>query len=292
MFKEKQAFTLVELIVVIFILAILSSIGLMALSWYLATARDSTRVIEFEDIESAMGSFMINNWFYPNPTNPVEIYYSWWLVWTQWILWSQLVKSIWFWENISDPLTKNPYTYSLENSRKTFSIAWVLEEKLVEGTLDTLENVALIKWNYNWEIIKTKSDNTNYILALPSIVLTDTSYTDLIDIINNNKLVYSDFENLPASYSWTKYNIDANLDFSANNLVIFSWSISDLKDINNQVLLLQNLYTAYTWSLLWEKLTLSNLNYSELFLSSPWNKIQTLACDTVNFKLKYPVKCK
>jgi hypothetical protein len=41
----------------------------------------------------------------------------------------------------------------------------------------------------------------DYILAVPSIVSTNLLYTDLVNILDNNKLVLNGFENLPASYS-------------------------------------------------------------------------------------------
>ena len=49
--KQKQAFTLVELIVVITILAILWTIAFINLQWYSAGARDSKRLSDINNIQ-------------------------------------------------------------------------------------------------------------------------------------------------------------------------------------------------------------------------------------------------
>jgi len=59
-------------------------------------------------------------------------------------------------------------------------------------------------------------------LAVPSIIANNLNSIDLVDIINNNRFVYDGYNNLPASYTGTIYKLDENLDFSANNLVVFS----------------------------------------------------------------------
>jgi len=52
--KNKQAFTLVELIVVVTILAILSAIGFVSYSSYLTGVRDTNRVAQLDSMHGAM----------------------------------------------------------------------------------------------------------------------------------------------------------------------------------------------------------------------------------------------
>jgi type II secretory pathway pseudopilin PulG len=301
--QQKQAITLMELIIVISLILILWLIWFLSLKSYLVSVRDSTRIVELENIETALDSYQLKSWFYPDPTDWVEILYSGWLVWTQWIFSDDTSNIIWYSNNVLDPLTKTPYTYSVKNSRKEFSIAWVLEESswlvsdiwFISDTYATTnwtkKWVAIVRWNYNWELITVQANSTNYILALPSIVASDLSSNNLVDILNNNKLVYNDFWNLPASYTWTQYKIDSNLDFSANDLIVFNWNISNLKQTYNQVNLLQNLYNAYSWSILWKNLSVNKINSLELFSPEPSNQIVALTCDLINYKLKYFVEC-
>lgn len=301
--KQKNAVTLVELILVISIIAILWIIWIITLSWYLVSVRDSTRIIELENIESSLESFVLKKWYYPSPNEWIDIFYSGWLVWTQWVFWNKVSNIIWYSNDVLDPLTKNSYTYSVKNSKREYSLAWVLEENawLVSdtwlvpntyaSTIWTKKWTAIVAWNYNWELTTINNNWIDYILALPSIISSDLSSNELVDIITNNKLVYNDFENLPASYTWTVYNLSANIDFSANNLVVFSWSISKLKQSYNQVTLLQNLYFAYSWSIIWKNISVNKIESTDLFSPSPSSKISSLACDMINFKLKYFVEC-
>ncbi len=300
--KKKQAVTLVELLVVISLLIILWSIWFFTLSSYLQTIRDSNRVVEFENIESSLGSYMVRKWLYPNPTDWVGIVYSGWLVWTQWTFSNDISNIIWYSEDVLDPLTKNFYTYSVKNNQKSFSIAWVLEDipelaynnNTITWNNSTGDkyNTALVWWNYNGEIISVQSGSINFILALPSIVSTDIiSSIDLVDIVDNNKLVYNNFTNLPSSYLWSRYTLDNNIDFLLNNLLVKTWSISDLKQTSNQIDLLQDIYNAYSGSILWDNISVSKIDPNDLFYSGAPNKIKILACDMVKFKLKYFVDC-
>lgn len=301
--NKNKAFTFVELMITVTIIVFLLLTWLISFVSYLTTTRDFNRVMDFKNIESIMYSYSLKNWFFPNPSNPVDIFYSGWLVWTQWTYTNETSNIIWYSNNIRDPLTMNLYTYSVKNSRKEFSLAWVLEKKqslafndwIVSNTyaeeIWVIKWIALIIWNYNWELLSVKTGSTDYILALPSIVATDLSSNDLIDIINSNKLVYNNYENLPFSYSWSRYNLDANIDFSANDLVIFSWSINELKQTTNQVTLLQNLYNSYSWTIIWANLPITKISSVELFNPSPSTEIKSIACDIINFKLKFFTEC-
>jgi len=59
---NKQAFTLVELIVVITILAILWTIAFISLAWYSQDARDSTRISDLSTMKTSLELFHLNAW--------------------------------------------------------------------------------------------------------------------------------------------------------------------------------------------------------------------------------------
>jgi prepilin-type N-terminal cleavage/methylation domain-containing protein len=60
--SNKQAFTLVELIVVITILAILWTIAFISLQWYSSQARDSKRLSDVQNIKKSLELFSLNTW--------------------------------------------------------------------------------------------------------------------------------------------------------------------------------------------------------------------------------------
>ena len=77
----KRAFTLVELIVSIVILAILWTIAYTSLTSYAEQARDSTRISDLSLIKTWLEVFHIDAWKYPLPTDSVDLTYSWAVSW-------------------------------------------------------------------------------------------------------------------------------------------------------------------------------------------------------------------
>lgn len=70
--KNTNAFTFVELIIVLVILAILSTIGFVAYESYLSTGRDTKRVVELKNLHQSLGSFAIKRKL-PFPTDKIDI---------------------------------------------------------------------------------------------------------------------------------------------------------------------------------------------------------------------------
>jgi len=75
--KQKYAFTLVELIVVITILAILWTIAFISLQWYSKQARDSTRISDLSSMKTSLELFNLEAWKFPVTTDWFIVTYSW-----------------------------------------------------------------------------------------------------------------------------------------------------------------------------------------------------------------------
>jgi prepilin-type N-terminal cleavage/methylation domain-containing protein len=265
--QNKKAFTLVELIVVITILAILWTVAFLSFQWYSASVRDSTRITDIKTIEKVFSIYFLKESKYPTPTDWEEITYSWTEVWTQGTFWKATRMEIWTKWNISnipkDPLTLVKYTYSLSNNKQEYQIAGVFEWDL---SLD-LNNInstyaksiywsTYIKWNYNGKIIKVHSWWIDYVLAVPSIIKWTTTETDLLEIIKSKDLTSMGSNNIPLNYSWTLS--DTNFDdksiewdiVNKDNLVVFSWSLDDLTDSpTKRIEFIENLQKAYSETL-------------------------------------------
>jgi prepilin-type N-terminal cleavage/methylation domain-containing protein len=67
------AFTLVELIVVITILAIMATIGFISLSGYGENARNSVRISDIRTIEKTLSFYDVSNDKFPLPDNAVTL---------------------------------------------------------------------------------------------------------------------------------------------------------------------------------------------------------------------------
>lgn len=122
-------FTLVELIITIVILSILSTLGLISFTGYSSQARDATRGSDIKNISTILNLTNSQNLSYPNPTDAVDITYSWATLWSQWVFGPKTAFETGkiFWE-LRDPLYKNYYSYSVTSNRKEYQL-WVLFEQ-------------------------------------------------------------------------------------------------------------------------------------------------------------------
>lgn len=235
LFKLNKAFTLVELIVVITILAILWTIAFISFQWYSKTSRDSVRISDMNNIEKAMELFYLDVNKYPEPSHSNGITYSWSIVlWYQWLFWDQTKNNLRYLDKLPvDPLSQKEYTYSVTNNKQEYELAWIREsEDFAYINLNNLyawDNLAytIIKWNYNWFLLKS----SDFIFSIPSIINGDMDFFDIKDILNNNTLIYNWYRNLPDNYKNSDFNHNWEGDFDILNstyLILYEWDINKL----------------------------------------------------------------
>lgn len=181
--KNKSAFTLVELIVVITILAILGTIAFISLQWYSADARDSSRISDINHIKTSLELFSLATWKYPLPDNAQDVTYSWSIVvWKQWTVWDTVTWNLSrnLNEKPTDPLYETEYIYStLENGSK-YEVMSVYESlayntPLLNNTYAETPSKVKIEGTYNWLYVKS----WNYIIPTPSIITAENLPLDL-----------------------------------------------------------------------------------------------------------------
>ena len=237
--KQKQGFTLVELIVVITILSILWLIAFISLQWYSKAARDSARISDISRIKTSLELFQIEAWKYPEPTWVTDMTYSGTIAaWHQGSFWNSTFRNVESLDNIpQDPVTDSEYTYSVTNSRKEFQIGWILETDDFALTNTTSVNAwetlarAKIAWSYNWSVLKVSNWNKLYLLSVPSIICAE--WFSLEECLNQNTLVFDWYRNLPPSYKDTQYKSlwewwSLNLVKSWADILLYSWDGSEL----------------------------------------------------------------
>lgn len=267
-------FTLVELIVVITILAILWTIAFVSFQWYTISARDSVRVSDLGTIARWLDYFKLQEWYYPSPTDPYNVTFSWSLAWEQGTFWEttrQVIKRVS--EIPVDPLTGNPYAYSVTNTKQEYEL-WSITEALIWSLKDENNSRDLfpsssvyadnsfftyIKWNYNRQIVTVKELTQIIILWVPTIITTEIETIDVRDILTKQSFAISWSKNLPASYSlslpvWQTHT--GSISFSAGPIatapVLFEGSISELSLSDAKQTLGEKLKAYYADSNLWE----------------------------------------
>ncbi len=256
-------FTLVELIVVILILAILGTIAFISLQWYSANARDSARVSDLSSMKTSLELFQLEAWKYPIATNGVDITYSWSNVWNQWSFWDSVFKNLSKLDKIPfDPSSGKEYTYSTTQNRDQYELWWVVESDILvlneywKVNAWVEDATAIVTGNYNWLMTKTTTWTTCNVISIPTIISNDVETSrDLLEIVNNERLVFNWFKNLPATFRSSKFTVNWWFNFKPNNLVAYSdtGSCQDLLDRSDPLPRLQLckwLQDSYTWTTL------------------------------------------
>lgn len=239
MTHTKNAFTLVELLVVITVVAILATIATVYFFDNIGDGRDASRKSNFALINENLELFFTQESRYPIPDDSVDILYNGSVAWSQWEFWENVARKIKnFWSDIpTDPLYDNYFSYSITNNASEYQIAAILEWDTPEEWLGEIAFTpsahaalerALVNGNYNNLMVRAVNGGENYFIATPSIISTDISIPDARDIITQRKLVYNDFFNLPASYSGS-LNLNGWFNFNVADPLVFSGSIDELK---------------------------------------------------------------
>jgi len=263
--KLQLAFTFIELIVLIIVLAILWTIAFISLQWYSAQSRDSVRISDMTSMKTWLELFNLETWKYPLPTQWTDITYSWAVVWIQWYFWETVFVNVNKLNKIpTDPTTDKMYVYSTTSTRWEFQLAQAMEwneisvnsEKWIIDNVLTTEKTARLKisWTFNGKVIKVSSWSLNCLLALPSIVA--STWTTLENILSNNLLAYNWYKNLPFQYTWvynTKWESALKL---VNYTEIKAYCWTDFNVLYEQTLtwslarktMVENLQKAYTWT--------------------------------------------
>lgn len=247
----KKAFTLVELIVVITILAILWTIAFLSFQGYSKNSRDSVRLNDIWKIDLSLELFITVGSNYPEPSNSFDVMYYDWLAWTQWSIWDSLITNL---KSLDvkplDPLYNNEYTYSVTKKRNEYQI-WYLVESNDFWSFSSNEVYAdswkksKLSWNYNWRFLWVDTSTWSYLLAVPSIISSLKWETDLLDILSNEAFVYYWQENVASSYTNTSLTFSWWFDYNPVDFVLYSWGLDKDMDINDIVIMLDRMHENY-----------------------------------------------
>ncbi len=247
--KQKQAFTLVELIVVITILAILWTISFISLQWYSKNARDSIRISDTSNMKISLELFHLNSGKYPLPDDYGTFTYLWSDLFYQWYFWNNVIQSISrnMTEVPTDPLTDKKYIYSVANNKNELEILSLLEwDSLTLNTINQT-NAALtvvtprITWNYNRLFIKTST----HIVPIPSIITSEE-----LTFGSSNVLTQSRLESMVTDL-WV--NIPSNWSVVSNTWalawLILTWAIVPAADADDatKAAVIEVIKSTYVW---------------------------------------------
>lgn len=303
--KNNNWFTMVELVIAIWILLVLLIISVISLSNYTKISRNSARLADIQSIKKTLEVYILHSWKYPLPDRIIEVTYSWELVWNQWFFWEKVFA------NSSQTLNKIPidpflwseYIYSVENKQREYQIMTVEEEwntAQINNKFNIFQNEVFassspmrlkikLEWNYNWLFVQTK----RFLIPTPSIVANFSS-VDIsswkVDLGKNptllNSIVYTWEKNIPNISSpklkpvWWQVNM---------NLVVWN-AVNKESDVEEKVEAFNTIQEAYKWTTFENKDMYSSIISSESFekkkeyseflfwIDYTWENIESLSC--------------
>ncbi|MCH2188847.1 BspA family leucine-rich repeat surface protein [Candidatus Gracilibacteria bacterium] len=258
---RRGGFTLVELIVVITIMAILGTIAFIALQEYPLIARNGKRIADMRIISSSLEIYSTKTGRYPTPSDVFTISYSGATAWTQGSFGDSAFQNV---GNLSslplDPLTQNPYAYSLTNTFNEYQLGGIQEggglfvSSPVTSNTYANNQYALVNGNYNGQMLRVSTGALDYILAVPTILTSEINDVTVEEIISRQSFVMERFRNIPGIYIQNQSNLQnfsGTGGFNYNPSSIVAWSgssIQNLSDENEREVLATALQAAYAGS--------------------------------------------
>ena len=138
--RSQKAFTLVELIVVITIVGILSTIGFVAYSGYLGGARDGNRIASLTKLSDSLQTYAAAKSL-PLPDDAINIDASGTTIAYQGYVGENVLETIDFTNGGKDPKDDSYYTYYLTKERNKLQLLTFLEEQTASLPLLTGEGI-------------------------------------------------------------------------------------------------------------------------------------------------------
>lgn len=127
-FFRPRGFTLVELMIGITIISILWTVGFISYIKHTSKVRDTARSSDIKNIVKVLNLHHTRWSKFPTPTDPVDITYSWAVVWSQGVFGTDTVRQTGkIFGELKDPRFWNQYTYSVTQNEKEYQV-WALFE--------------------------------------------------------------------------------------------------------------------------------------------------------------------
>lgn len=235
---QAKAFTLIELIVVISILAILRAIAFISLEGYSADARDSKREAEVWKFEKGIEMYATEAWEFPMPWDVKKFWSNSDDFMYQGRITELVAKNASINEGLKDPVTWEYFEYSITWDKKQYQIKYELESSKSYTDYEK----AQLAWNYNNIFAFSKSGQS---VAMPSLFVEDDEntaislWTDSLNFIKEWSEASKPFSptqalpHRPKNFEDYK-NMLYNLDAIYYNDATFYWEpeIAKLADMN------------------------------------------------------------
>lgn len=127
---KNKWFTLIELIVSIWIIMILAASSSFLFGQYMRDARNTARITSLQNISSSLEQELFRKWYLPEPDNKITIT-SWAIIlWYQWTFGDNATSNTqWITVKQLDPKDDFEYIYNINEGKNKYQIMWYLEKE-------------------------------------------------------------------------------------------------------------------------------------------------------------------
>lgn len=289
--QTKLAFTLVELIVVITILAILATVWFISLTGYATESRDAKRISDISTLNKWLQVYQTRNSIVPEPSETKTILSSGSInLITQWyagesVLWNIRVS------DAKDPKDNVFYTYSTNANYTKYQLMGLLENNPTsqiethtqQSYADYSNRYIYTKWQVVWVLtnltnntpiqelwnttIDLQTDTTDYQVIFSTSIITtaswETLYTEIITQTNNQWSIVNE-DTTPILTGWRALDPNCPIEDITIGTQTWAWC--------NSTLWTWIEYWQNVWDLEWEyNWTLSASYWCYWYDSIVWN---------------------
>jgi len=229
-YSNIKAFTLVELIVVITIVWILSTVGFVSYSWYLTGARDSNRFSQLTKLSDSLQTYAASKSL-PLPDDYIEITASGAtnVIAYQWYVWVDVLETIDYTNGGKDPKDDSYFTYYLTKDRKSLQLLALMEDGASANTDIFQKSYAV---DYEERFPRTYGNRL--------WVLTDTTNTPVQEIGSLQTAWFLDIFHTADEYTayfWDSWNITGTgnllwISILSEWLLVAWWNFDTISWIN------------------------------------------------------------
>lgn len=222
--KLRSAFTFVELIVVLTIVAILATIWFTVYESYLSSGRDTNRVVQLKDIHGWLTVYSTKSRL-PLPDAMVTVESGWSVLTYQWNISDTIIKAIKYNGGWKDTELDIFPTYTLAANQKDFQLLWFVEDAetlLIQNPIQKVRadvDYTVLFPKLIWAPLGTMLDSSTQEPLQESEIVTGTSY-DILTWTWDLRVYYSDREFFDTSW-WDILDIIPN---RTCNRIMWLWN--------------------------------------------------------------------
>lgn len=209
---KKNAYTLIEIVVVISIIIVLSAVSMVSFNWYFTSVRDTSRISQLVNI-SEWVVLKKNMWDFLQPEWSIKIKREWRNFLIQWFFWRSLLNDIDYSNDWVDPEDGSFFTYVTSYDGNNYQLMTFLED----------EKSFKKAWYQNF-VIKDNNDRIPYVVWNKSIwVFLDENVIPLHDVRTTDLDISNTWESIFLNVLFWNNKIVSN--FTTLNLSNFIYDV-------------------------------------------------------------------